>query len=363
MYFQQIRESLISSLAPQAINNELRSANLVPVASPVINDISFEEGKPLKLKAEFEVWPEFELPEYKNTRVKKKKKPVSAKEINQSLEDLREKSAQYEPISDRGVMEGDYVYAEIVGMDSKTKKLLPTEKAFILAGHQDNEEALNENIIGLKTNEERKLSIHYDKDHRNKRLAGRKIEYSLKALSIKEKKLPEMDDSFAKEIGKFESLKDLKAEIRKQLKTAVKSHTERELSAEIIQKIADKVDFELPDTIVKQETLVNINQFLQAQQHQSLSKEGMNKIQKEAKEKAERNIKNHLILNKIAEAEKLEVSEEDISKELDSIAKANKMPLASVRQAMDKEDKLEELKQNLLLRKTVDFLVKKAIIE
>lgn len=363
MYEAQIRESLINSLAPKAISQELKAANIFPVDSPVINDIKYEEGGPLKLKTYFEVWPEFELMEYKKIKVKKTKMTVSAKEVNQSLEDLKEKSAQYEPIESRGVKIGDYVFAEIKGQDFHTKKFLPTEKIVILAGHPDNEMILNENLLGLKTNDDKNFEIKYPKDHKNKKLAEKSINYNLKVLSIKEKKLPEIDDEFAKDIGKFESLKDLKAEIKKQLKSAVDNRMQKELSAEILKKIADKVKFELPETIVQQETLTNLRQVLQMQQQPSVQKNELEKIQEEAKKKAERNIKNHLILNKIAEAEKLDVSEVEVTEELKSLAQANNMTFPSLREAMQREGRIEGVKQNIRLKKTVDFLVKHAIIE
>ena len=363
MYYSEIKESLINTLAPDVIKKELKKIKVVPVTSPVIMNVSFEEDQPLKLTAHYELWPDFNLPEYKKIKIKKKIKSISDKDVNKSLEELRERAAQYIPVEKRGVADNDYVMVEIKGKDTKTKKLLPTEKTYILAGHKDNEKSLNENIIGMMENEEKKFVVNYGKNHPNKKVAGKDVEYSLLVKSVKEKKLPEINDEFAKGIGKFETLKELKAEIKKEMSNTKENSAIREISDEIIQKIADKVNIELPESIVQQETLANLRRFQESRPNQKFNKEEIKKIQEEAKINAERNIKNHLILNKITEKENLEVSEAEITEELKEIAKANNVPLQKVVDSINKSGKKQELKQNLVLKKTVDFLVKNAIIE
>jgi len=363
MYYSEIKESLINTLAPDVIKKELKKLKVVPVTSPVITNVSFEEDQPLKLTAHYELWPDFNLPEYKKIKIKKKIKSISDKDVNKSLEELRERSAQYIPVEKRGVADNDYVMVEIKGKDTKTKKLLPTEKTYILAGHKDNEKSLNENIIGMTENEEKYFVVNYEKNHPNKKVAGKDVEYSLLVKSVKEKKLPEINDEFAKGIGKFETLNELKAEIKKEMSNTKENSAIRETSDEIIQKIADKVNIELPESIVQQETLANLRRFQESRPKQKFNKEEIKKIQEEAKSNAERNIKNHLILNKITEKENLEVSEAEITEELKEIAKANNVPLPKVVDSVNKSGKKQELKQNLVLKKTVDFLVENAIIE
>lgn len=363
MYYAEIKESVINTIAPKTIKKELQKLKVNPVTSPIITDISFEEGKPMKLTAEYELWPDFELPEYKKIKIEKKKKSITSAQVNNSLKELRERSAQYVPVEKRGVITDDYVMIEIKGKDIKTKKLFPTEKKYMLAGHPDNEKALNENIMGMKEKEEKQFVVDYGKKHLNKKLAGNKIEYSLIVTSIKEKKLPEINDEFAKEIGKFENLKELKSEIKKEMEKAAEIEAEREISDEIMRKITDKTKFPIPQSVVQQEMLAALKRFEQARPNQNFSKDEIKKIRDEAKDNAEKKIKNHLILNKIAEKEKMEISEEEITEELKAIAKSNNVPLPKVIESVKKAGNKQELKQNLLLKKTVDFLVKNAIIK
>jgi trigger factor len=362
-FYPEIKESLINSLVPKALNGELRTQNLNPVGLPVVNDLRFKEGEPLHLKAQFEVWPEFSLPEYKKIKVKSKKISVTDEEINQSLEDLRLRSAQYVPVEGRGVLEGDYVVADLKGKDLKAKKFLPQEKVVILAGHAENEEILNKKLIGSRPGEEKDFTIDYDKNHQNKKLAGKKIEYNLKVVSIKEKKLPALDDEFAKELGEYKSLKELKEKIRTEIISSKEKSAKQDMAEEIIKNISDKLSIGLPETLVEQEYAAILRRRLSYRTKQDIKKEDLEQLKSEGKKKARENLKNHLILKKIAEKENLKVSDQEVHQEFKEIAKANNLPLAQVIDTVNKEGKKEELRSSILFKKTVDFLVEQAIIE
>ncbi len=363
MYYAEIQETIINNLVPQAINKELSEKKISPVGQPVINDLHFKENEPLRFKARIEIWPEIHLPDYTGIKVRGKKVTVTEKEVNASLEELRAKSAQYIPVEGRGVENGDYVVAEIKGKNTGTKKFLPTEKVAILAGHKDNEEVLNENLKGIKQGEKTHFTIQYKKEHENKKLAGKEIEYDLKIESIKEKKLPDIDDEFVKDLGNYKNLKDLKTKLKGELRVSKKNSQRREMAEKIILKISDQMSIELPESVVKQEYTALLNRHLSSLPQKNLSEEALNAFKEDTRKRAVRNIQNHLILNKIAEKEKIKVSEEEITEEMKTIAKTHNVPLARVAESINQEGQKEELKENLLIRKTVDFLVKSAIIE
>lgn len=363
MFYPDIKDSLINYLAPKALNEELQSQNLNPIGSPVVNELHFKEGEPFRLKAQFEIWPEISLPEYRNIKVKKKKISVTEKEINQSLEELRLKSAQYVPVEGRGVIDGDYVIAEVKGRDTKTKRFFPTEKVIIIACAPDNEAQLNQKILGLKPNEEAHFVLSYNKEHPNNKLAGKEIEYNMKVVSIKERTIPEINDDFAKDLGEYEHLKDLKAEIKESLLSAKEKESKNEMAEKILKDISDRVSFELPDTLVEQETVAVLRRMLSSQPKKEPKKEDLEKSKEKARTKAKENLKNHLILRKIAEKEKIDVSDVELREEMKAIAQANTIPLDKVIDTINKEGRREELRNTVLFKKTVDFLVECAIIE
>ncbi len=362
-FYPEIKESLFNSLVPKALSAELKTQNFNPVGMPVVNDLHFKEGQPLHLKAQFEVWPEFNLPGYKKIKVKNRKISVTDQEINKALEELRLRSAQYIPVEGRGVLKEDYVVAELKGKDLKTKKFLPQEKVVILAGHAENEEMLNKKLIGSMPGEEKIFTLDYDKNHQNKKLAGKKIEHNLKVISIKEKKLPVLDDEFAKELGEFESFKDLKEKIKKEIISSKEKATKQDMAEEIIKIISGKLSIGLPEVLLEQEYMAIMRRLLSSRNQQDIKKEDLEQLKSEGKKKAEQSLKNHLILKKIAETENLKVSDQEMHEHFKEIAKANNVPLAQIVDNVNKEGKREELRSSLLFKKTVDFLVEHAIIE
>ena len=361
-YSQDIKDSIVNTLVPKAVAEELRAHDVKPIGTPVVTQLSFEDAQPIKFKALFEVWPEFELPEYKNITLSRKKISVSAGDVKSTLDDLQKRSAQYIPTEERGVVDGDYVVTEIMSQDIGTKKALPKEKVVILAGHPENERALNDNLLNLKVNQEKDFTIHYPKDHKNKKLTGKDIAYSIKILSIKEKKLPSIDDDFAKELGEFQNLKELKVQLKKELLASKEHAAQRELAEEIFRTIADKVTFDLPETLVQEEALALVRRSLSNQpEHvqKALTKEDIEKIREEMTDNAKRNLKNHLLLTKISEKENLKVEDREVEEEIRHIANTNKIPLAQAKENI----RFDEIKENILLKKTIDFLVKNSIIK
>ncbi len=362
-FYPEIKDSLINALVPKALNRELKAQNVNPVGMPVVNELKFKEGEPLYIKAQFEVWPEFKLPEYKKIKVKKKKVTVESKEVEKSLEDLRARSAEYVPVEGRGVAAGDYVAVELKGKDLKTNRFLPLEKGVILAGHQDNEEPLNKNLTGLNPGDERTFTIEHDKNHANKKLAGKTIEYEMKVVSIKERKLPVLDDEFAKSLGDFKDLKDLEEKIEQEITSAKEKAAKNEMAEEALKKISERISIELPGSVVEQEQMAVMKRMLSSRPKQNLSQEELEQLKTEGKGKAEQNLRNHLILQKVAEKEKLEVSDQELHEEFKRIAAANNLAVAKVVESFNREGKREELRDSLILKKTVDFLLDNAIIE
>lgn len=363
MFYPEIKDSLVNSLVHKALKQELQSQNLKPIGAPVVNEIHFKEGEPFRLKAQFEIWPEITLTEYKNIKIKKKKVSVTDEEINHSLEELRLNASQYVPVEGRGVVDGDYVIVEVKGKDTKSKKFLPTEKVVILAGDSNNEEILNKNLMGLKPNEETLFVLTYSMDHEKKKFAGKTIEYNLKVISVKERKIPEINDEFAKDLGEYEDLEDLREKIKESVVATKEKESKKKMAEEIIKNISDKLCFELPEALVEEEYKAVLNRLLSSNPQKNLKKEELEKLKAEGRRMATDNIKNHLILMKIAEKENIKVSEEEVHEELKAIAKENNLPLAKVIDTINKEGRREDLRNTLLFKKTVDFLVESAIIE
>ncbi len=361
LFYSDIKDTVIENLAPKALRESLKAENITPVGSPVIKDVVFKEGESFLFKAAIEVLPEFELPHYKKIRVQKKEVKVEEGDIDRSLEELRQRSAEYVPVEGRGVGDGDYVVVEWKGRDLKTKRWLPTERILVLAGHPDNEKALNENLTGLKPDESRKFVISYPPEHSQKKMAGRSIEYDLKVVSIKEKKVPEMNDEWAKDLGEYDNLAALRVRIGQELQKSREEAARREMGDEIVKALIDRLQLELPESLVEEEA-ASILQGWAAQLPARIPQDQVEEMRRKARDQAERNLKSGLLLQRIASQEKLSVSDEEVEEEVKAMAKRNNVPLAQLAERISQEGRREDIRNSLRLRKTVDFLLENAVI-
>jgi trigger factor len=363
LFEHDIRHDVYDALLPRVLEEELKALRLNPVNVPELKDLKHEEGQPIRCTAAFEVLPEFELPDYRSVQVKQKKAAVPDEDVAKALEDIRGRAAEYVPVEGRGVADGDYAVVEMQGRDKKTRRLLPAEKAVVLAGHADNEPALNEKLAGMTPGEERTFEVDYPKDHGNKRVAGKDIVYSLNLRELKEKKLPALDDEFAKSLGAAEGFEALRARVRQELQAARERAGQNETASEVLQAIADKVKLELPESVVEQEALSVMRRALASARNRPISPEALEGLKSEARRQAEDHLRNHLILEKISQKEGLGVSEEEVQAEIASLAKANNVSEKVLAEMIRRDPhRHEEMVENLLFRKTVDFLMKTSII-
>ncbi len=363
LFDHDILHDVYDAVIPRALGGELKALNLNPVNVPEIRDLKHEHGQPLRSTVAFEVLPDFELPDYRSVQVPDQPVVVEEAEVEKALEDIRVRAAEYVPVAGRGVADGDYVVVEIHGRDLKSKRFLPVEKAVVLAGHADNEAALNEALKGQKPGEERPFRVSHPKDHANKRVAGREIEYTLRVNEIKEKKVAALGDEFAKSVGDYAGIDDLRERIRKELREARERGARNATATAVLREIARKISLELPDSLVEQESLSVLKRSLSAQGATRVPAEAFEGLKAQARAQAVEHLTNHLVLEKIARQEGFEVSEEEIQAEVKALAQANRVPEKHLADMISRDNRRDELRETILFRKTVDFLVKSAIIK
>jgi len=194
-------------------------------------------------------------------------------------------------------------------------------------------------------------------------VAGKDIVYSLRLREIKEKKLPALDDEFAKSLGAAEGVGALKDRVRAELQAARERASQNETASEVLKAIADKISLELPESVVEQEALSILRRALSSARNRAIPPEALDGLRSEARRQAEDHLRNHLILEKIAQKEGLGVSEEEVQAEIASLAKANNVSEKVLGEMVRRDPhRHEEMVENLLFRKTVDFLMKTAIM-
>jgi len=357
-----IEHEVIDHLVPEGLHRALEQNAIRAVGVPSVRDVSYRAGEPLRFTAVVETWPEFELPDYKKLKLKKRDESVSEEDLDRTIEDLRRKQAEYLPVENRAVQNGDYVSGRIQGRDLKSKRLMPSEKVGLMVGHPNNDPALNTNLPGLRPGEEKSFEYEYPADFPNKKFAGKTIAYTLKAESVREMVLPEINEEFAKRLGE-ETLTAVRDKVRAELLSIKRQAVRRETSQEAIQAVIDKSEITLPESVVEEEMEVVLKNIASRMPRQGVTREEAEAIRAQARQQAEQNLKEHLIIRKIAQAEGFTVTEEDVDAEIKTIAESNGLPLARVMDTFQEEGRRDGLKSTLLARRTVDFLVTQSIME
>ena len=356
-----IRERLIERLIPRALNESLQGYELNLAVEPVVQDILWEEGKPLTFRAVIDIWPEFNLPDYKKIKVEAPIAEVKEEEIDKALSELQQRAAEFIPITDRGLAPGDYALLEIKTRDLKTKKWRPTQKVQFQAGRPENDRVLEEKILGLIPGETRTFIIEYPEDHEERSLAGRPIEYTVKILALREMRLPAINDDFARSLGQFDNLDQLKQKIREELLGRKKEQSRQEVIKLVLEKLSEGLSISLPEAAIEEEKQALMQRWLGSRPDKKWDKVEVAALEKEAWRIAGKNLRERLILEKVAKKEGLEVSDSEMEEEVRSLARANRLSSFELKERLEREGKMGALRHNLLLRKVVDFLVSQAL--
>ncbi len=365
LFDAEIKEAVLDNLIPDTLRETLNSLQVVPVNVPTVKDVNFTDEGGVQCLVSFEVWPSFELPaDYLEKKVEAPRAEVEESEVEAVLNRLRENTAEYLPVADRGVQDGDYVVIEIQGRETASKKLLPAEKVVVLAGHPDNEPRLNEVLPGMKPGEEKIFTVQYPEDFRQKRFAGKEIEYRLKVLEIKEKKLPDLNDDFARLVDEeVEGLEALREKIRQDLL----KHKEQEAMDlaldKYLENLAAEINLVLPESLVREEARAIIASRFRVEQLKNMPAELLANLEEQARLQAEKKLKKHVLLREIAAREKLEVTPEEFNQELKEFSESRNIPLEQVKNYVAQDGRDEDWKLSLLLKKTVDFLQARVIIK
>ncbi|HEY2930800.1 MAG TPA: trigger factor [Acidobacteriota bacterium] len=371
----EIKDELIHDLVPKSYDEAVKSRDLKPLALPRIEKLDFQVGQPLQYEAVFEVAPEFELGEYKGLRLEKKVKPVTDEDIDQVIDSLREKLAKFIPVQGRGAQTGDQVVADIEGTGIDKESNEPTDEeplkeegGSLLLGDERTLPEFTDSLTGAVPGETREFTVDYVDDFARKEFAGKSIRYKVTLKNIKEKTLPRVDDDFAKEIGKdCESLEQLRREIGQDIEHRRQHELETAMQEQAIDQLLDRNRFEVPAVLVEDRVQQKIQNFALelASRGVDPARSGVNwqKIKDDLNEPSERDVRAALVLNRIAQAEALDPSEDELDDELERIAKIEKQAVEKIALHYEKENRMEELRDRLKSRKAMKLVLDSARVD
>ena len=366
-FSEEIKTDMVEALIPRFFRREAERLSLHPVSQPRVTDLHLHDGEPLRFKAAFEVLPEIKLSGYKELRADKPEIAVSEADVEQALSDLQERHAKFDPVEGRPLADGDFAQVSLDGTpkdaDAKAGETQPVHMDEVLveiAGKNTMPE-FTEHLRGTSAGDERTFDVSYPEDSQDKRLAGKTFSYTVKVQAIKHKILPELNDEFAKQLGEFQTVDDVRKAIREQMEAERKHEAEHAAKEKLVGELIQRNDFEVPESLVDQQIDIRLERGLRALAAQGLTAEQMkkmdlNRLRAGQRDQAIHDVKAALLLERVAEEENVQVSDEELSQELESLARQSKQTSEAVRARLTQDGGLDRIRTRIRNEKTLDFL-------
>ncbi len=370
-----IQGEVVQSLVPEYLEKALDEKKLVPVARPEVDKVEFKEGEPLKFRAVFEVLPEFELGDYKNLQVQVDEIEVGDAQVDKTLEEMRDRAATFVPVEDRAAKDGDSVLIKLIGTPSGGGEPVQAENVMVPLGAEETLPVFTENLRGASVGETKRFDARYPDDYPDPKLAGKTYDYTVEVQGIKEKKLPELNDEFAKDAAGAEgsqlsgiaTLEELRKKIRESL-DAEKEHREKAQAREkVLETLVSQHEFPVPEALIEGQMDSRLERVVRSLAAQGVDPRGMNvdwtALRRQQRERAIADVKAELLLDRIATAENIDVTDEEVEKEIAALAERSGESATALRARLTKQGAVDRMKSKLRSDKTVDSLYRTARIE
>ncbi len=327
-------------------------------------------GKGFTVTVEVAMYPQIEVKDYKGVQIERITHEIDDEAVNNELEMIRRRNARM-IVVDRAAKEGDTVLIDYAGFLGDEQFEGGTAERYPLKlGSNTFIPGFEEQLIGIKPNEERDIELSFPEDYPAENLAGQAVVFKCKVHEIKEEELPEINDDFVKDVSEFDTLDEYKADVKANLEKAASARAENEMKDAVVKKVYDANEFEIPEVMIQDEILARLRQLDQQLQYQGFSldkyleavEKSLEAVKDELREESYKAVKTKMILAAVAEAEKLPVSDEDITSELSLIAMQYNMDVEQVREALGVQN-IAMVAKDLGLRKAIDFMYDNAVIQ
>lgn len=369
MYGKEVfYEDAANILIPTAYENAVNECEEEIVSSPKIEVTQIEAGKPFVFTAEVALKPEVKLGKYKGVKVEKTEAEVTDEEVAEALEKERESNARTITVEDRAVKDNDMTVIDFEGfVDGVAFEGGKGENYPLTIGSGAFIPGFEEQLIGAEIGKEMEVKVTFPEEYHAEELKGKEAVFKCTVKEIKEKELPELDDEFASEVSEFDTLAEYKEDIKKKLAEKKESEAKNKKEEAVIDAIITDSEMDIPEAMLETQQRQMVDEFAQRLQMQGLSLEqyfqftGLNPqmMLEQVKPQAEKRIKSRLVLEAVAEAEKFEVTDEELEKEFARMGEIYQLEVEKVKEMLDEYHK-EQIKKDLAIQKAVEFVVENA---
>jgi trigger factor len=366
-FASDIKGEVLQTLVPEHVEKAVAEQKLTPVSQPQVDKLEYNEGQPLKFRASFEVLPEFSLSNYKDLEIEMPEMEITDDSVNNTLAEMQQRAATFAPVEGRPVQNDDFVPIKLLGTPEGGGDPLNAENVLCHVGAEETMEPFNENLRGANVGDHKDFDVEYPADYPDTKLAGKKFHYSVDVLGIKTKKLPELNDEFAKDVSDATSLDELKKKVREGLEHERK-HRQKELQREkIIAELVKLHDFPVPESLVEHQMDVRLERVVRSLAQQGVDPRAVNvdwvSLRKRQEDRAKDDVKAELAIDRIATEEKIDVTEEELQHELEHLASHSGESAEAIRARLTKQGALDRMKAKLRSDKTVDWLAQNARVK
>jgi len=359
-YAEAVEQEFLETYVPRFASEAIDEAKLMPVVTPLVRNLSFGPGKPLSFEAVVEVRPEVEAKDYKGLKVARRANPVEDTAVAAVLQQLREDSAVFVDLA-RPAERGDVVLLDSVRLDANGRRMSGTraKNRRIELGAPGVAPELDSGLLGAEAGQERTLEIQYPAEYPAEELAGKNARYLVSVRKIQEKKLRELDDNLAKEVFGLPTLEELRSRVRLNLEGDERVRVRREVDAAISAELIRRNPFDLPGGLM-QRTLERVIE--EAVQGRKVPEDLRKQLEERYRPGVEQSLKREILLDAVARQEKLSVSDEEVAGEIQRMAQSDPRQAARVRARYQAAERRESLRDSLLERKAMDWLIEVAEI-
>ena len=362
-------EDAANEIIPDAYADAAKESGLDIVSQPKVSIEQLEAGKPFIFAAEVAVRPEVELGEYKGVEVTKADAEVTDADVEEELKKVQDQNSRTVSVEDRAVKDGDMTVIDFEGfIDGEAFEGGKGENYPLTIGSHSFIDTFEEQMIGMNIGEEKELNVTFPEDYHAENLKGKPATFKVTVKEIKEKQLPELDDDFAQDVSDFDTLAEYKDDLKKKIAERKESEAKAKKESEAIEKVVEAAKMDIPQAMIDTQVNRMLEDFAMRLQQQGLSVEqcfqytGMtaDKIMEEMKPEAVKRIKNSLVLEAVAKAENIEVSEEEFEAELQKMADMYKMEIEKIKEFMQ-DAEAKQMKDDIAIQKAVELIVSSAV--
>ena len=367
-YRDEIVSEMMQHLLPRYFSEAVQAQNLDIVETPHYENVDYNAGQPLKFKAVFEVYPRLTISNYNGVPAEETSIAVEQQEVDAALKKLQEDMSELSPVEeDRPLRENDFADISYSGVMQGADNEPLSDKAVVEIGGRNTLKEFSENLLGVKTNEEKTFSVTYRDEYPEQRLAGKTVDYRVRVEGLKEKKLPELNDEFAQGLGEYKSLDELRSKIRADMEKHKKDHANEQMREKLLEWLEDNNDFDVPNSLVERQIQVRMQRIVREFARQGINPQRLDvdwtKIREDQRQQSVRDVKGSLILDYIADQENLNVTDEEVETEISRIAGETERPREKVREVLSRDAGLARVKGQIRNRKTLDLVQERARIQ